>query len=368
MRLSSESKDLRDKYNLTLVGPIPTDEQGWQRVKRHEAIARDAMERLLSEPREVTLKRWRRLREKDEQITFLDLLDKNLKKIKAKTPDAEFLRMLCNIASIHSPLAVAKYIGLPDSFIESLASAPVDELTASLYNYGAGKYISGCSRLKKSIDIERSYSMAYTPLVEAIFEGYLGHYGWLQQAEIAFNSYLHENMDSVVLDCSPDLLAVTFRDLEREIKIDLRDVILIYCSHLASIWIESDWNNIKARINSSEAYYRLIEVAIWYLGCELTEDLTKLCDRFSKSEQEDQYYYYGRGNFTRKIEKKFTEEITFNETVLRDEDRLIYLLKRGGYRHPEIRDHVSNVANKRLTEQNIRQRYSRINRRLQEKW
>ena len=366
MNYGFEVNNPRGKWTVTLGGPIPTDEQGWQRVRRSEAIVRDALERLLSEPIEVTLARWTRLDEKAEQITFLDLLDESVQKTKAETPDSEYLPMIYDLASEYSLWVIAKYVGFPNEFLESLATGPTDKPKACSVKLVTELDQTMYDLLVRSIESEQSQSMAFGSLVQEVFKGYLSHRGWLYRAERAFAEYLNELKTQAVVTTSPTLMAPTFRDLER-IKLGLREA-LIVCSPMLFPGKESVWRHIRSRISSDDAYLLLTKAAIWSLSCSLSEDLIKLCNRFSSGEREDEYYSYGRGDFTRKLDNRIAKEMVFTQTVKKDEDRLIYALRRGGYRYPEIVGYASLVAGKSLADDNVRQRYSRMARKLKKEW
>ena len=269
--------------------------------------------------------------------------------------------MIYDLASEYSPWVIAKYIGLPYAFVESLTASSqgiLAEIEATEYGI-----------LTSSIELKHSHSMAYGHLVQAVFEGYLGHEGWLRKAEKLFNSYLNEFIGIEVVTCSSNLIGITFRNLER-VKLSLRDALLVYSYPVFPPEKEKAWKHIRAEIDSDGRHYRLIEASIYSLSCDLSEDLTKLCHRFSAAEQDDEYYSLGRvrGDFTKKLDTRIAKEVVFNDTVRKDVDRLIYALKRGGYRHPEIIEPIAAVSGKRETIENIRQRYSRTTRRLRENW
>lgn len=356
MTYSFEINNPDCKWAVTLLGPIPTDEQGWQRVRRSEVKLRDVLEKLTSEPREVAAARMKKLTEKVEQITFLDLLDESVKKTEAVTSDSQFLEIIYDLASEYSPWVVAKYVGLPDDFVESLS--PSNELLAEIDQMTYGM-------LARSIEPEYAQSKAFGSLIQEIFKGRSNHQGWLHQAEKLFAAYLEELKAKTSVEVDPTLIAPVFGDIKK-IKVGFKEAVIVFSPMLFTDKANA-WNRIRSKICSNDDYLRLIKVAIWGLSGSLTDDLFKLCDRFSNSARNDEYYSY-RGNFTGRLENRIAKEQVFFETVNKSEDRLIYALRRGGYKTKEIRDYIIALTGKQATNDIIRQRYKRTKDKLQKKW
>lgn len=367
MNYGFEVNNSSGKWTVTLASPIPADEQGWKRVRRSEALVRDALEKLLSEPPEVARRRMKRLEEEAEQITFLDLLDdESVKNTKAETRDRDFLEMIYDLASEYATPVIAKYIGLPEGFIQSLAGDSSDKLEASPNKVMVEIDATSYRILASGIRFERSNSVGFMPLIEAVYHGYLGDKMWLLDAEKAFKLCLDELEGCEAVIYSPNLAAITFRNMER-IKLSLKDAVIVYSHRPYLPSEENKWKRLRAEIQSPEGHHRLIEVAIWILYHDLFEDLSKIAGRFSKSEEDDEYYRLGKGNLAKRLEDRIAREIVFNKTVGKSEDRLIYLLRRAGYSTPEIKNSVSGVAGRPLTRENIRQRYKRTSDKVSEK-
>ena len=366
MSYGFEINNPRGKWIVTLGGPIPTDEEGWQRVRRSEVLVRDALERLISEPPGVTAARIKKLEEKAEQITFLDLLDESVKRTKAETSDAAYLDMLFDMAGEYSPQAVAKYVGLPDDFLESLATGPAGKPEAWSHTIMAEIEATMYRILTWLVEDETSHSSSYRRLVQAIFEGYLGHKGWLQEAERAFASYLDQFKTWAVVNYPQSILAIIYRDLQ-SVKLSLTDGLIIFGDSVPPR-SRNEWRQVRSIINSDEQYYRLIEAAVESLSCDLTEDLEKIAARFYEREREDEYYSYGKGkkDFTVKLGNRIDKDIVVERSIRKSEDKLIYALKRGGYRTPEIRNPVEALIGRSIKNPAIRKRFERVTRRINE--
>lgn len=366
MNYGFEVNNPRGKWTVTLGGPIPTDEQGWQRVRRSEVLLRDALEKLISESPEVTAARIKRLEEKDEQITFLDLLDESVKKTKAETSDTAYLDLLYDMAGEYSPWAVAKYVGLPHDFVKSLTSGPADEPKAWFQRIEADIEATMYRILTRLVGDETSRSPSYRRLVQAIFGGYLGRKGWLQEAERAFASYLDQLKPWMVVSYPQSILAVIYRDLEG-VKLTLMDALIIFGDSVPP-YSRNEWRQVRSMVNSDEQYYRLIEATVASLSCDLTEDLEKIATRFYERERDDEYYSYGkgRGDFTVKLGNRIDKDIVVERSIRKSEDKLIYALKRGGYKTPEFKNCVEALIGKSIENAAIRKRFERVTRRINE--
>lgn len=345
-----------DGWTLTLIDPIPQDDEGWRRVKLSEAMVRYALERLTHEPKEVTLARWAKYEREREETTFLDLIDDDLSSYKAKQTDRTYLELLYSCAADEPTQALAKYLGLPSGVVESLPRSWLEDFDDLAYE-----------GLVRGVRYETSDSASYRHVVEVILEGALGDKDWLKRAERPFRRYLDEQKTWAVVDLPGSLVAPVFRGLE-QVRPSLADMLIPFGSEGPPLRKEREWSLIRAETNTPERYRRLIEAAVLGLGRSLWEDFRKIARQFAKRERDDEYQSYGRGrgDFAAKLSSRIDKDRLFHRSVKKDEDRLNYALRRGGYRTPDIREAVAAVEGKALRDAAMRKRYERTRRMLEE--
>lgn len=264
------------------------------------------------------------------------------------------LDMLYDMVASYPLRAVARYVGLDSEFIQSLTQTQHDQ---QMYQ-----------NLTELVELTASQSPNYNLLVQAILGAYLGVEGWQSKLEAVFEAYLNELRAWVTVDTPQSLMAIIFRDLE-EVRLSFKDALILESRGGILPSTEEEVNRLLEKVDSPERYRRLLEVAVLSLTIDLVDDLNTIVTKLSTKERDAEYYSYsrGRGDSLARLGERIDRDRAFEETVTSPADRLIYTLKRGGWRTPELRQPIRAVGTKPLTNEAIRKRFERINRRLSKK-
>jgi hypothetical protein len=285
---------------------------------------------------------------------WLYALEYTIMAVRGQQVERADLDMLYDMVASYPLRAVARYVGLDSEFIQSLTQTQHDQ---QMYQ-----------NLTELVELTASQSPNYNLLVQAILGAYLGVEGWQSKLEAVFEAYLNELRAWVTVDTPQSLMAIIFRDLE-EVRLSFKDALILESRGGILPSTEEEVNRLLEKVDSPERYRRLLEVAVLSLTIDLVDDLNTIVTKLSTKERDAEYYSYsrGRGDSLARLGERIDRDRAFEETVTSPADRLIYTLKRGGWRTPELRQPIRAVGTKPLTNEAIRKRFERINRRLSKK-
>jgi hypothetical protein len=272
--------------------------------------------------------------------------------VKGQQVERAHLDMLYDIVADFPLRAVARYIGLPDEIMESLPQTQRDE---EMYH-----------ELIKWVKVMVDYSPTSNYLTQAIFDAYLDIEGWQGKLERTWGSYLNELRGFAVVYVAPSLQAHIYRDLEL-IGLSFKDALILESrGGILPPW-EKGVTRILEGCNSPQSYRRFLEVAILALTNDLLDDFSTIVHQLSDKEREAEYYSIGKrgSDFVVKLSQRIDRDRDIESKVNQPMDRLIYTLKRGGYRVLESREAVRGAGGAGLSDEAIQKRFERIREKVE---